>query len=119
METLLLDKDDQTHLTGLRFCRQLGLDYAVLYEQAYAHLKDEDPEGSSGDWLREFETEVPADTVVPALTNESVRAFLDDLTDINNHSLREVMEREFARLGYAVEVTKPEHTEAARRAFFA
>jgi hypothetical protein len=93
--------DENVHLIGLAFCEQLGLDYAALYEEAYA----EDREAGCGDWLRDYDERgrITNETIVPEISEHTVRMYLNDLQDINNRSLIEVMEREFHRLGFNVD----------------
>ena len=93
--------DENAHLIGLRFCEELGLPYADLYEQAYNRPCDDSP-GQS--WLRSMSeaawAEIEAETIVPDLSAESLRASLDDLHDVNNHRFADLLEKKFAEAGY-------------------
>lgn len=94
--------DDNVHYIALRLCARLGLDYAALYERAYAWQRER-----SGGWLRQVVpaewARIASETVVPHLSGNALRALLFSLYEINNRSVVEVLEEEFARLGYAVD----------------
>ncbi|MCI0558937.1 MAG: hypothetical protein MN733_10610 [Nitrososphaera sp.] len=92
--------DDNVHLIALRLCEALGLDYPMLYEKAYEWREEK----FSQSWLRNYDW-APAEreTIVPELSEQALRNLLYDLTEINNHSLVEVLEEEFTKLGYNVE----------------
>jgi len=89
------------HLIALRFCEALGLDYPALYEKAY-EWQGEKP-GQS--WLRHYDwAPIEEETIVPEVSEQALRDLLDDLGEINNHSVVAVLEEEFTRLGYNVEI---------------
>jgi len=95
--------DENVHLIAKIFCSQLGLDYPALWEQAYAWRDPQEP--SPGDWLRGDLNDEPwasirTETVIPELSEQALRNLLHDLNDINNRSIRTVLEEQFERLGY-------------------
>jgi hypothetical protein len=86
-------------LIAIRLCERLGLDYPTLYEKAYSWRI---PPGNA-DWLRNRDwSDVEAETVVPPVSEKTLRNLLYDLNDINNRSICETLEKEFERLGYKV-----------------
>jgi len=95
--------DGNVHLIALRFCERLGLNYADIHTEAYAWQE----RGDSGQWIRDWSAEEIAkleqETVIPEITEETLKSLLYDLQDINNRSVIEILEREFTRLGYNVE----------------
>ena len=89
--------DRNVHLIGKRLCAALGLDYKALYEEAYVW----DTQTDDGSWillLDRYEDE----TIIPELSELSLKLLLDDLGDINNRSLVGVLEDRFTGLGYDV-----------------
>ncbi len=92
--------DLNVHLIGLRLCEELGLDYQALYEQAYRGDREE----WDASWITDLEwDEVQAETIVPELSEQALRYFLFDLSEINNHALIDVAADAFTKLGYNVE----------------
>ena len=92
--------DPNIHLIALRLCEAIGLDYPALYENAY-EWQGEKP-GQS--WLRHYDwAPIEAETMVPEVSEQTLRNLLYDLGEINNHSVVAVLEEEFSRLGYNVE----------------
>jgi len=96
--------DANIHLIAFRLCEKLGLDYAALYERAYARWDHVEPGQSwvrsmtEGDWAA-----VEAETVVPEFSGLALCGTLNDLHEINNHTFADLLEEEFAKLGYDVE----------------
>lgn len=92
--------DGNIHLIALRLCEALGLDYPALYEKAYA-ARGTKPGRS---WIRTFDwPRVEEETIIPKLSEQSLRHCLHDLGEINNRSILAVLEDEFTNLGYSVE----------------
>jgi hypothetical protein len=95
--------DDSVHLIAYRLCSQLGLDYAALIDEAYAWRDKDD----NGDWVRETTEEqwqaIERNTIVPKLSTQSLRRLLNDLTDINNHSLAALLHDTLKAMGYDVD----------------
>lgn len=91
--------DLNVHLIGLRLCDGLGLDYKALYEKAYESDGDE----LDSSWITDEDwAEIEAETIVPELSQQSLKNLLNDLQEINNDSLLDVLEEEFTQLGYDV-----------------
>lgn len=91
--------DENVHLIAWRMCEQVGLDYFALYEEAYS-----DHEKPGECWLRTyFWTRTIRETIIPQEVSErTLRGVLHDLNEINNRSIRAVLEDEFTRLGFDV-----------------
>jgi hypothetical protein len=83
--------DENVHLIGLRLCAQLGLDYAALHDEAYPKTPFE--------YSPEDQREAERETEIPPLSAEALQLLLEDLTDINNHSLRAVLEERLIEIG--------------------
>jgi hypothetical protein len=84
--------DESVHLIGLRLCEQLGLDYAGLNDEAY-------PEEAPFEFSPEDQREAERETEIPPLSIEALRLLLEDLTEINNHSLRALLEKRLIEIG--------------------
>ena len=93
--------DPNAHYSALCLCRRLGLDYAALYDRAYAWQR-----AGAGDWIRRVTSEewarIARETVVPHLSDLALRALLCSLYAINNRSVVETLTEEFERLGFDV-----------------
>lgn len=92
--------DMNVHLIGLRLCEELGLNYQMLYQKAY---EQDDPLVET-EWIETVDwTAVEAETIVPELSERTLKNLLYDLTEINNHSFVDVLQEEFTKLGFNVE----------------
>ena len=96
--------DENVHFIAFQFCQQLGIDYAAALDRAYGWQKERE---QAGEWVRHMSPQdweaLAAQTVLPPLSQKTLRRLLDDLGDINNSSLIEVLEREFTTRGFNVE----------------
>lgn len=90
--------DCNIHLIGRHLCSKLGLDYKELYTEAY---REHDGDGFDSEWLDDL-GRYEAETILPELSQRSLKLLLHDLEQINNHSLLRVLEEEFTRLSYDV-----------------
>ncbi len=92
--------DMNVHLIGLRFCEELGLNYQMLYQKAY---EQDDPLVET-EWIETVDWEaIEAQTIVPELSEKTLKNLLYDLAEINNHSFVDVLQEEFTNLGFNVE----------------
>lgn len=91
--------DPNINLIGLRLCEQLGLDYKSLYRRAY--LEHDGNRYYEEDWI-DYLSEFEGETIIPELSERSLRSLLNDLQSINMPSMIGVLKTEFERLGYSM-----------------
>lgn len=91
--------DGNIHLIARHLCAKLGLDYKALYTEVY---QDHDGINFSADWIDALDR-YEVETIIPnEVSTQTLKLLLDDLGEINNHSMVATLEDKFTELGYDV-----------------
>lgn len=82
------------HYIALQLCQELNINYKEVLKQAYPSVNPI--------WIDNIPEFVPEETIVPTLSEESLKNLLIDLTAIDNQEITEILEKEFTQKGYNI-----------------